>query len=84
MADKNAVRLRGHHLLCLLTYKGLGYSPEFVAGMTARVTTVHEDAEGNTHIGVVVGADPAPDLQQWHGRALYFSPEEIEPLGSKS
>ena len=35
MADKNAVRLRGHHLLCLLTYKGLGYSPEFVAGMTA-------------------------------------------------
>jgi len=35
VADKNAVRLRGHHLLCLLTYKGLGYSPEFVAGMTA-------------------------------------------------
>ena len=29
------MRLRGHHLLCLLTYKGLGYSPEFVAGMTA-------------------------------------------------
>lgn len=35
MANKEAVRLRGHHLLCLLTYKGLGYSPEFVAGMTA-------------------------------------------------
>lgn len=29
------VRLRGHHLLCLLTYKGLGYSPDFVFGMTA-------------------------------------------------
>lgn len=28
------MRLRGHHLLCLLTYKGIGYSPEFVAGMT--------------------------------------------------
>jgi hypothetical protein len=27
--------LSGHHLLCLLTYKGLGYSPGFVAGMTA-------------------------------------------------
>lgn len=29
------MRLRGHHLLCLLTYKGLGYSPDFIAGMTA-------------------------------------------------
>lgn len=35
MADGETVRLRGHHLLCLLTYKGLGYSPAFVAGMTA-------------------------------------------------
>lgn len=35
MAHEDLVRLRGHHLLCLLTYKGLGYSQEFVAGMTA-------------------------------------------------
>ncbi|MBS1183286.1 MAG: 2Fe-2S ferredoxin [Proteobacteria bacterium] len=35
MAGDEPVRLRGHHLLCLLTYKGLGYSPGFVAGMTA-------------------------------------------------
>ncbi len=27
------IRLRGHHLLCLQTYKGLGYTPAFVAGM---------------------------------------------------
>lgn len=27
------VRLRGHHLLCLLTYKGKGYSPAFVANL---------------------------------------------------
>lgn len=27
------VRLRTHHLLCLLTYVGRGYSDEFVAGM---------------------------------------------------
>lgn len=26
------VRLRGHHLLCLLTYAGKGYSPAFTAG----------------------------------------------------
>lgn len=29
------VRLRAHHLLCLLTYAGKGYSPAFTAGFTA-------------------------------------------------
>ena len=27
------MRLRAHHLLCLLGFRGLGYSPEFVANM---------------------------------------------------
>lgn len=29
------IRLRAHHLLCLLTYAGKGYSPAFTAGFTA-------------------------------------------------
>jgi hypothetical protein len=52
----------------------------FVAGKTAHVTSVHEDVEGNKHVGVVVDDDPAADLHDWHGRYLYFSPDEIEPL----
>jgi hypothetical protein len=28
------VRLRGHHILCLLGFRGLGYDEEFVANMT--------------------------------------------------
>ena len=52
----------------------------FVAGKTARVTSVHEDVEGNKHVGVVVDDDPAADLHNWYGRYLYFSPDEIEPL----
>ncbi|OBF05741.1 hypothetical protein A5730_15650 [Mycobacterium sp. ACS4054] len=55
----------------------------FVAGKTARVTSVHSDVEGNTHVGVVVGDDPAADLHDWYGRYLYFSPDEIEPLGAQ-
>ena len=52
----------------------------FVTGKTARVTSVHEDVEGNKHIGVVVDDDPAADLHDWYGRYLYFSPDEVEPL----
>lgn len=39
-----AVRLRGHHLLCLLTYVGKGYSPAFVAGMDAVVARLRAGA----------------------------------------
>lgn len=52
----------------------------FFAGKTARVTTVHEDVDGNQHVGVVVEDDPAADLHEWYGRYLYFSPDEVEPL----
>ncbi|BBZ44987.1 hypothetical protein [Mycobacterium parmense] len=52
----------------------------FVAGKTARVTSVHEDVEGDKHVGVVVDDDPAADLHDWYGRYLYFSPDEVEPL----
>lgn len=52
----------------------------FVAGRTARVASVHEDVEGNKHVGVVVEDDPAADMHDWYGRYLYFSPDEVEPL----
>ena len=53
----------------------------FVAGRTARVTSVHSDVDGNTHVAVVVDDDPAADLHDWYGRYLYFAPDEVEPLG---
>ena len=53
----------------------------FVDGRTARVTAVHEDVDGNTHVAVVVDDDPAADLHDWYGRYLYFAPDEVEPLG---
>lgn len=41
------VRLRAHHLLCLLTYVGKGYSPAFIANMTriARLIAAGETVE---------------------------------------
>lgn len=34
------VRLRGHHFLCILTYRGHGYTPAFVENMTGIVEAI--------------------------------------------
>ncbi len=56
----------------------------FFSGKTARVTSVHEDVDGNQHVAVVVDDDPAADLHDWYGRYLYFSPDEVEPLTERN
>ncbi len=52
----------------------------FFAEQEARVTAVHSDVDGNTHVAVVLADDPAADLHDWYGRYLYFAPDELEPL----
>ena len=47
------VRLRPHHLLCVLTYVGRGYSPAFTANMTA----VAERLGAGEEIELVAGPD---------------------------
>jgi hypothetical protein len=54
----------------------------FFADQTARVTGVHFDVDGATHVGVVLVNDPAADLHDWYGRYLYFDPGELEPVDS--
>lgn len=54
----------------------------FFAGQTGRVTGVHFDVDGSTHVAVVLVDDPAADLHDWYGRYLYFDPDELEPTGS--
>jgi hypothetical protein len=56
----------------------------FFADRIARVTSVHEDVDGDQHIGVVIEDDPAADLHDWYGRYLYFAPDEVEPLSERS
>ena len=56
----------------------------FYTDKIARVTSVHEDVDGDQHVGVVIEDDPAADLHDWYGRYLYFAPDEVEPLTERS
>jgi len=47
------VRLRAHHLLCILTFAGKGYSPAFVANMAGVVARIG----AGEPIEVVAGPD---------------------------
>jgi hypothetical protein len=47
------VQLRGHHFLCILTYRGYGYTPAFVENMTRIVA----DIAGGRPIRLVQGPD---------------------------
>lgn len=48
-------KLRGHHLFCLLGYRGMGYSPEYVENMTRLHQTLRETPK--TLIQIVKGPD---------------------------
>jgi hypothetical protein len=61
-------RLRGHHLLCLLGYRGMGYSAEYVANMTRLHQLLR--SEPNTPVTLVSGPDDLcaefPSDQPYH------------------
>jgi hypothetical protein len=51
----HTLRLRGHHLLCLFGFRGFGYSPEFVEGMSRVARTFFADEPAN--VMLVEGCD---------------------------
>jgi hypothetical protein len=53
----------------------------FLRGRTATVEAVFFDVDGQQHVGVLPDDDPElAEIQRWHGRFLYFAPDEVEPL----
>ncbi len=52
----------------------------FFAGMTAKVSAVLSDVDGDTHVAVTLVDDPAAEMHDWYGRYLYFAPDELQPV----
>ncbi|MCE4049372.1 MULTISPECIES: DUF1284 domain-containing protein [Bacillaceae] len=47
-------KLRGHHLFCLLGYRGMGYSEEYVKNMTK----LHQTLRNNPHTYIQIVNEP--------------------------
>ncbi|WP_242968513.1 DUF1284 domain-containing protein [Sulfobacillus sp. hq2] len=62
------IRLRGHHILCLLGYRGMGYSEEYIVNMTAIHQTLRNEPQ--TRIILITGPDDLcdkfPTTQPYH------------------
>jgi hypothetical protein len=55
----------------------------FLAGREAMVEAVLFDVDGQVHLAVTPQTDPLmAELQRSHGRYLYFSPDEVQPVSS--
>ncbi|MGI8663546.1 MAG: hypothetical protein ACR2LQ_10100 [Acidimicrobiales bacterium] len=52
----------------------------FLDGRDATVAGVFFDVDDEQHVAVILDDDPAAELHQWHGRFMYFHPDEVEPL----
>jgi uncharacterized protein len=50
-----SIRLRGHHLLCMLGFRGMGYSPEFTRNMASVYEKLRENP--STMVTLVSGID---------------------------
>jgi hydrogenase maturation protease len=55
-----------------------------LTGMIATIESLEQDYEGNVHVCVVVDDDPGRDigLMRQPGHRFFFSPVEVEPLGT--
>lgn len=75
------IQLRGHHLLCLLGYRGMGYSPAFCENMTAIYEQLRQEPE--TLIRLILGPDdlcaafPKDGEAHCESRTVYLRDAEI-------
>jgi len=76
----NGVRVaRGSKVVLRPGHRRADAQDLFLEGRTATVEAVLLDVDGEHHLAVTLDDDPAADLARWHGRYLYFAPDEVEP-----
>lgn len=82
------IKLRGHHIFCLLGYRGMGYSEEYAKNMTKIHTTLRERPD--TLVQIIKGPDHLcakfPDDQPYHceDHGIYLRDADIlKRLGLK-
>jgi hydrogenase maturation protease len=56
----------------------------FLSGRVAQVQGIYRDLEDEAYVAVSLVDDPASEMHTWHGRFLYFYPEEVEPWEGES
>ncbi|MGI8677518.1 MAG: hypothetical protein ACR2LX_02290 [Jatrophihabitans sp.] len=78
----NGVRVAAGSIVRLNPWRRSDAQDIFFAGQTGRVTAIHTDVDGQTHVAVVLVDDPAADMHEWYGRFLHFAPDEIEPVSA--
>jgi Uncharacterized conserved protein len=75
------IRLRGHHLFCLLGYRGKGYSEGFCTNMTAIYETLRLQPQTIIEImegpDVICAAFPADQPNHCHNASVYRKDQEI-------
>ncbi|REE84443.1 hypothetical protein A8990_115122 [Paenibacillus taihuensis] len=85
MANRE-IRLRGHHLLCLLGFRGMGYSAAFSANMREVYNELRDEPQ--TLVSIIGGPDdlcacfPKDAEQHCENRSVYEHDKRIlEKLG---
>lgn len=78
----NGVRVsRGSHVRLRPGARRTDAQDLFLRGRTATVEAVFHDVDGQQHLGVTLDDDEElAEVQRWHGRYLYFAPDEVEPV----
>ena len=79
-------KLRGHHLFCLLGYKGMGYSQEYVDNMTVLHQSLRDEPE--TWVQLIEGPDQLcekyPNSGEYHCQDRHIDKRDhviLEKLG---
>ena len=71
---------KGSHVRLCPGHRRADAQDMFLKDGLATVEAVFSDVDGKNYVAVTLADDLAADLHRWHGRYLYFSPDEIEPV----